>query len=143
MHAETCIFDPIKFPGITYYFHFYNLNQSWLDRFPFLILWRAFEKITSVNSYAFGRSKNLFFGFLPVSSWSISNYFYLDPKENLYLALKIVAGKCKNVFCLLVVLHKRFLSHFSSQVKKLKSLFFEALLAFCLKFSCDSNKQEK
>lgn len=38
------------------------------------------------------------------------------------LTSKIVIGKCKNIFCLLVVVHKRFLSHFSSQLEKLKSL---------------------
>lgn len=70
MHANICICDPKNFPGITCYLHYYKLNQSWLDHFPCLTLLRAFNKITSVNSYMFGRSKNLLIGFVLESSWS-------------------------------------------------------------------------
>lgn len=121
IHASICIFDPKDFPGMTCYFHNYNLKQSWLDLFSFLTLLRAFNKITSVNSTGLGRSKNLLLSSPNHLHQSKINFvsFYSDPKEKLDLALKAVMVKYKDIFCPFCA-QDIVLSHFSSQLEGAK-----------------------
>lgn len=68
-------------------------------------------------------------------------YLSSDPKEKFDLALKAVMVKYKYIFCPFCAQHVW--SHFSSQLEEPRSLFHNTCLSSCLKFSCDSTRQEK